>query len=59
MGIVNGSEPCPPKFILAPSDKILLEVLNPEYLLWEKKDHCILSWFIAILTPQIVPIVYG
>jgi hypothetical protein len=58
MGIVDGSEPCPPKFIPA-SDKTLPEILNPEYILWEKKDQCILSWFIATLTPQVVPTVYG
>jgi hypothetical protein len=57
MGIVDGSEPCPPKFILA-SDKTLPEILNPEYILWEKKDQCILIWFIATLTPQVIPIVY-
>jgi hypothetical protein len=33
--------------------------LNPEYTIWERKDQCILSWFIATLTLQVVPIVYG
>jgi hypothetical protein len=58
MGIVNDSNPSPPKHVPA-FDKTLPEILNPEYTIWERKDQCILSWFIATLTPQVVPIVYG
>jgi hypothetical protein len=37
MGIVDGTEPCPPKFIPS-SDKNTPDQLNPEFVLWDKKD---------------------
>jgi hypothetical protein len=62
MGIVDGSEPSPPKFLSSAAgssaDKEQLS-LNPEYFIWERKDQFILSWFIANLTEKVVPTIYG
>jgi len=62
MGIVDGSEPSPPKFLSSAAgssaDKEQLS-LNPEYFIWERKDQFILSWFIANLTEMVVPTIYG
>jgi len=62
MGIVDGSEPCPPKFLPSATgsfaDKEQLS-LNPEYVIWDRKDQFILSWFIATLTEKVVPTIYG
>jgi hypothetical protein len=61
MGIVDGSKPCPPKFLPtaagSSADKESLS-LNPEYTTWERKDPFILSWFIATLTEKVVPTIY-
>lgn len=46
-------------FIPSSDNKTSTEVVNPEFLHWEKKDQCILSWFIATLIDKVVPIVYG
>jgi transposase InsO family protein len=58
MGIVDGSEPCPPKFIPGPT-KDSPAKLNPAFTLWEKKDQYLLSWFIATLSEKILSTVYG
>jgi len=62
MGIVDGSEPCPLKFLPptagSSADKEQLS-LNPEYVIWERKDQFILSWLIATLTEKVVPTIYG
>jgi hypothetical protein len=62
MGIVDGSEPCPPKFLplaVGSSADKGSPSLNPEYTIWERKDQFILSWFIATLTEKVVPTIYG
>jgi hypothetical protein len=42
MGIVDGTEPCPPRFIPGLT-KDSPNQLNPEFTLWEKKDQYLLS----------------
>lgn len=37
LGIVDGSEPCPPQFIPTSADNPTPK-LNPEFVLWIKKD---------------------
>jgi hypothetical protein len=58
MGIVDSIEPCPPKFIPSPT-KDTTDQLNPNFILWEKKDQYLLSWFIATLSDKVFSTVYG
>jgi hypothetical protein len=57
MGIVDGSEPCPPKFIPGPTKDSPAQ-LNPAFTLWEKKDQYLLSWFIATLFEKVLSTIY-
>jgi hypothetical protein len=47
MGIIDGSERCPPKMII---DKKGQEIVNPKYLFWNKKNQylllCYYSYFV-------------
>ena len=56
LSIVDGSELCPTKPTTTVEDK---QVVNPAYVLWNKKDQLVLSWLIAILTSNILSTVYG
>lgn len=56
MDIVDGFEPCPPKFM--PDDQCK-EVPNPLYSIWIKKDQCLLNWINVTLTESILATVYG
>jgi hypothetical protein len=56
LSIVDGSELCPTKPTTTAEDK---QVVNPAYVLWNKKDQLVLSWLIAILTSNILSTVYG
>jgi hypothetical protein len=56
LGIVDGSEPCPPKLI---TDDKGVESLNPEFTIWNKKDQCILSWINLTLSEKVLSTVYG
>jgi hypothetical protein len=58
MNIVDGSEPAPPKYLPKPAS-MSTAPLNPEFVLWEKKDQFILSWLIASLSEKVVATVYG
>ena len=49
---------CPPKFIPSPT-KDTHDQLNPNFVLWEKKDQYLLSWFIATLSNKVFSTVYG
>ncbi|KAF5464757.1 hypothetical protein F2P56_014809 [Juglans regia] len=53
MGIVDGSDPCPPKLLPSTSD------INPAYSLWVKKDQFILSWLNASLSESVLSTLYG
>jgi len=56
LGIVDGSEPCPPKFITTDEQK---EVLNPEFIIWNRKDQYLLSVITSSLTESVLATVYG
>jgi hypothetical protein len=56
VGIVDGSEPCPPKLI---TDDKGVESLNLEFTIWNKKDQCILSWINLTLSEKVLSTVYG
>ena len=56
LSIVDGSELCPTKPTTIAEDK---QVVNPAYVLWNKKDQLVSSWLIAILTSNILSTVYG
>jgi hypothetical protein len=56
MGIADGSEPCPPPFLINDEGK---EVPNPLHSIWIKKDQCLLSWINVTLTESVLASVYG
>jgi hypothetical protein len=56
LGIVDGSESCPKKFITNDEQK---EVLNPEFTIWTKKDQYLLSVITSSLTESVLATVYG
>jgi transposase InsO family protein len=56
LSIVDGSELCPTKHTTTAEDK---QVVNPAYVLWNKKDQLVLSWLIATLTSNVLSTVYG
>jgi hypothetical protein len=58
MGIVDGTEPCPPRYIPGLT-KDSPDQLNPEFIIWEKKDQYLLSWLIATLSEKVISTVYG
>jgi hypothetical protein len=56
LSIVDGLELCPTKHTTIVEDK---QVVNPAYVLWNKKDQLVLSWLIATLTSNVLSTVYG
>jgi hypothetical protein len=58
LGIVDGTDPCPSKFILDDEGKPT-SVRNPDFLVWQKKDQFIQAWINATLTKRILSTVYG
>lgn len=58
MGIVDGIEPCPPKFCSDNSGNLTTEI-NPFFLSWQKKDQYLLSWFNTTLSDSVLSSVYG
>jgi transposase InsO family protein len=58
LSIVDGSEPCPPQFILDAEGKPTSSI-NPEYSVWQKKDQFVLAWINATLTDKVLSTVYG
>lgn len=53
MGIVDGSYPCPSRFLSDTAGRISTEV-NPTYTTWIVKDQNLLSWINATLS-EVVP----
>ncbi|XP_062145549.1 uncharacterized protein LOC133852912 [Alnus glutinosa] len=49
MGIVDGIEPCPPKFLTDESNK---ETPNPAFATWQKKDQNVLNWINITLSKK-------
>ena len=58
MGIVDGSKPCPSKF-LVDSNGQKTSTADPKFILWTKKDQYLLSWLNATLSETILPTVFG
>ena len=56
MGIVDGSNPCPPEFLVDAEGN---KTLNPEFTLWTKKDQYLLSWINFTLSEDVLSTVYG
>jgi hypothetical protein len=56
MGIVDGTEPCPPKYVVDEANK---QTLNPAYSLWQRKDQTILSWINLTLSKKVLSTIYG
>jgi hypothetical protein len=56
LGIVDGTESCPPKFLTDEEGEC---TLNPKYTIWNKKDQFILSWINATLSENVLATVYG
>ncbi|RVW93117.1 Retrovirus-related Pol polyprotein from transposon RE2 [Vitis vinifera] len=52
MGFIDGTEACPPKHIASGS-------LNLAYVVWQKKDVCLLGWILASLSEKLVSTIYG
>jgi len=58
MGFVDGSEPCPPKYVL--DDKgTTTATLSPNFRLWTKKDQFVLSWINATLLEKVMSTTFG
>jgi hypothetical protein len=49
MVFVDGSEPCPPKYVLDAQGQATA-TLSPNFMLWTKKDQFVLSWLNASLS---------
>jgi len=58
MGIVDGTEPCPPQF-LPPTTEKEEPSLNLAFSLWVKKDQFILSWINITLAESVLSTIYG
>jgi hypothetical protein len=58
MGFVDGSEPCPPKYVLDDQGKATT-TLSSTFLLWTKKDQFVLSWLNATLTEKVMSTTFG
>ena len=56
MGIIDGSEPCPPKMVTNDEGK---ESPNLEHLTWNKKDQYLLCVITASLSENVLATVYG
>ncbi|KAJ0077218.1 hypothetical protein Patl1_35259 [Pistacia atlantica] len=58
LGIVDGSELCPPKFAIDSEGKTTSD-MTTDYMVWQKKDQFILAWINATLTEKVLSTVYG
>jgi hypothetical protein len=52
VGFIDDTEVCPPKHLVSGS-------LNSAYVVWQKKDVCLLGWILASLSEKLVSTVYG
>ncbi|KAL3502877.1 hypothetical protein ACH5RR_037326 [Cinchona calisaya] len=50
LGYVDGSLPCPPKFLL---NNLGNPLSNPQFVAWIRTDQCLHSWITATLTKDI------
>jgi hypothetical protein len=58
LGMVDGSEVCPSKYDVDAEGK-LTSTLNPNFLVWQKKDQFVLAWLKATLSKKVFSMVYG
>jgi hypothetical protein len=58
LGFVEGTEPCPAKFLPDSNGQVSTD-LNPAYVLWRKKDQFVMSWLNASLTDKVISTLYG
>ncbi|KAG6777840.1 hypothetical protein POTOM_017678 [Populus tomentosa] len=57
MGIIDGSEPSPPKF--STDEHKAQGTLNSAHVIWQYKDQTVLGWIISSLSPTVVSTIYG
>jgi hypothetical protein len=57
MGLVDGSEPCLPKFLTTAETNE--QTFNPAYVLWQKRDQHLLSWILCSLEPALISSMCG
>lgn len=54
-GFIDGSHVCPPRvFINLGQDQIIVTTPNPEYQVWKKQDHILLSWLLSSLSEEVL-----
>jgi uncharacterized protein YxjI len=58
LGIVEGSDICPSKFTVDAEGKST-STINPDFLVWQKKDQFVLAWLNATLSEKVLSMVYG
>lgn len=58
LGLVDGSTPCPPQFLIGSDGKLSTEV-NPKYSEWIVKNQHLLSWINATLSETKLPYIVG
>jgi hypothetical protein len=58
LGIIDGSAVCPSKFI-ADAEGKPTSTINPDFLVWQKKDQFVLAWLNASLSEKVLSMVYG
>jgi hypothetical protein len=56
MGIVDGSNPCPPPFV---TDAEVKNVPNPDYSLWVRQDQLLLGWLNITLSNSVLSTLFG
>ncbi|KAM1030068.1 hypothetical protein PS2_033727 [Malus domestica] len=52
LGIVDGTEPCPPPLMLD-------RTLNPAFEIWYEKDQNLMIWFNSTLSEEVIPFTVG
>ena len=54
-GFIDGSHICPPRvFINLGQDQTIVITPNPEYQVWKKQDHILLSWLLSSLSEEVL-----
>ncbi|KAH9693065.1 retrovirus-related pol polyprotein from transposon RE1 [Citrus sinensis] len=54
-GFINGSHICPPRCFTNPGpNQTTITTTNPEYQIWKKQDHILLSWLLSSLSEGVL-----
>ncbi|KAL9448326.1 hypothetical protein AB3S75_015743 [Citrus x aurantiifolia] len=54
-GFINGSYTCPPRCFTSPGpNQAVVTHQNPEYQIWKKQDHILLSWLLSSLSEGVL-----